>query len=261
MSLSGNKVLIALVLVLGLAGCTPSMVPVQSAVVGVDVALRRGQTVGQTFVARQDGLDGIEIFMTLATPAAGEIRLHLRSTPQSSTDLAVATFLLDQVGAPAFYRFSFSPQSHSRGEAYYVLLDLLGDGEVKVGSAPGDSYLDGALYQNANPVDAQLTFHLLYDPGAMVWGWLTQVAEWVFVLVAALFLFILPGLALLTLWTGSSALGWTEKIGLASGVGIALYPVLILWTNLAQMHWGAFYAWLPGLVALAVLIWQGRPWS
>jgi hypothetical protein len=250
-----------LILVLfALAGCSPFISQEQPVSTGEGTVLLDGQSIGQTFVARDAGLEGIEVFLTPDAPGIGGIQLHLLASPQSSTNLATATLLLERVTAPGFYRFSFSPQDNSSRQAYYLRLDLQGDGKVRVGRASGDQYLEGALYQNDNSVDAQMSFRLLYEPSRMLSSRLAEAAQGFGVLGIAFYLFMLPGLALLTLWSGSSTLSWAEKVGLAIGLSLALYPLLMLWTSLAQLHLGALYAWLPGLIALGVLIWRNRTW-
>lgn len=77
-------------------------------------------------------------------------------------------------------------------------------------------------------------------------------------LFLGLFLYILPGLALLSwLWRGR-ALSWGEKLGLASGLGVALYPILFLWFYVFRFAPGAFYAWIPGALAIFALFWRYR---
>jgi hypothetical protein len=67
-----------------------------------------------------------------------------------------------------------------------------------------------------------------------------------------LFLYVLPGYAILAwLWRGP-ALAWAEQLGLAAGLTIALYPILLLWLYLIGVQPGAFLAWIPGGVGLCV---------
>jgi hypothetical protein len=71
------------------------------------VILEPGHAVGQTFVARHGGLNGVEFWLEVPPGSVGVLRLHIRPEPQSSTDLAVAELPLEAVGSPGFYRFSF----------------------------------------------------------------------------------------------------------------------------------------------------------
>jgi hypothetical protein len=249
--------LAVLLLLSSLVACSPFVKDGQPGTASTEVILQAGQTVGQTLLARDSGLQGIEIFLGPETAGTGEIHLRLRADTQSSTDLAVSTLAVQSITAPGWYRFTFPPPNDSRGKDYYLLLELQGDGRVRVGTAPGDTYLDGALYQNESPLDAQMTFRLVYEPGQLFLGLLAQAGIWLGILGAAIFLFILPGWALLALlWPGWDALSWGERLGLAGGMSLALYPLLFLWTDIIGLHLGPLYAWLPPLVGLGIILWR-----
>ncbi|MCK4315100.1 MAG: hypothetical protein KAX24_04950, partial [Anaerolineae bacterium] len=196
---------------------------------GAEVALESGRPVGQTFVARHAGLNGVEVWLEPRQGGQGEIHLHLRADPQLKEDLATAMLPLAQVTAPGFYRFSFAPLRDSHGSYYYAFLEMLEDGVVRVGDGPGEGYLDGAMYRDHQPLDAQMAFRLVYEP------------RWVFVDLAraavgglgllgvAGLLYVVPGWALLA-WLCPERLSWAEKLGIAAGLSLALYPLLFLWT-------------------------------
>ena len=85
-----------------------------------------------------------------------------------------------------------------------------------------------------------------------------QVWEWLLVFLASGTLFVLPGWALLQLWPAAARLTWPEQAGLATGIGMALYPVLMLVTSSFGLNLGAIYAWLPPVAALLLLLWKQR---
>jgi hypothetical protein len=223
------------------------------------VTLRQGEQIGQTFVANHDGLAGIEIYALPQAAGDGEIRLHLRTDPTSSADLAASSLPVASIKAPGFYRFSFAPQPGSQGRSYYALFELAGAGRVKLDRAAGDAYLDGAMYQDGQPLDAQLGGYLVFDSPQMLLGFAGRALGWAGALAIGIFLFILPGWALLVLlWPGASDLSWGEKLGLAGGLSVALYPLLLLWTDLVGLHLGPLYAWVPSMAALIFLAWRNR---
>ncbi len=77
---------------------------------------------------------------------------------------------------------------------------------------------------------------------------------WLVYLLAVLWLFVLPGWGLLSLlYTDWSAQFWLAKIALAAGLSLALYPLLFLWTYLLGLRLGVAYAWLPGLLGIAIV--------
>lgn len=245
-------------LLLALIGCAPVVKDGQPAVLDDrSVLLASGKSVGQTFVARDRGLSGGEVFLVPAASGSGRIDLHLRETPTSSSDLATANLAVRDVGSPGFYSFEFPSQSGSLNHYYYLELDLEGDGQVRVATTAGDTYLDGALYEDGKPIDSQMSFRLRYDAVALALGLLGQAGSWLWAMVIALFLYVLPGWSLLVLLLPSSIrFLWAEKLGLAIGSSLALYPLLFLWTDLLGLHLGPLYAWLPGFFAIAFLLWR-----
>ncbi|WP_129629203.1 hypothetical protein [Candidatus Oscillochloris fontis] len=80
--------------------------------------------------------------------------------------------------------------------------------------------------------------------------------EWGGALLAAMWLFLLPGWAILRLWDGAQRLTLPEQAGLAVGLGLAIYPLFLLFTDLVGLHLGPLNAWLPPLLALPLLAWQ-----
>ncbi len=75
---------------------------------------------------------------------------------------------LSEIGRPGFYQLAFAPQPDSRGRDYYALIELVGAGRIKLDRAAGDAYLDGALYQDGQATDAQITGTLIYNTPQML---------------------------------------------------------------------------------------------
>lgn len=252
------SLLLFVALLPALIACAPMVKDGQPLAAQSDIVLRARQTLGQTFTARDRGLNGIEVFLAPEASSAGMLRLHLRASSQSADDITIATLDASTVTRAGFYRFTFAPQADSRGRDYYLQLEL-SDGAVRVGSASGEMYLDGALYRDGVPLDAQMTFRLAYDPIELALGLLAMLLTWLQVIGVAVLLFIVPGWALLTwLLPNWHALSFGERLGLASGVSIALYPLLILWTAVFDLHLGALYAWVPMLAAVGALVWRTK---
>ena len=258
-----------------LTGCSGFVDRDQSNVeAGAEVTLEPGHPVGQTFVARRAGLNGVGVWLEPRSGGQGEIHLHLRADTQAGKDLATAVLPLVQVTAPGFYHFTFPPLSNSLGRYSYAFLEMEGTGAVQVGAGPGEAYLDGALYRDHQPLDAQMAFQLVYDRRWMVLdlGW--AAASGLGLLEVAVLLYVVPGWALLAwLWPGPAlrlskggdeggriSFSWPERLGLAAGLSLALYPLLLLWTDLVGLHLGPLYAWLPVAGGLAALAWRYRAW-
>ncbi len=219
------------------------------------------QTVGQTFVADYDGLTIIYFYLSSPASADGEIRLHLQADPLSNEDIVVSETVLayEAVISPGYYGFSIPPQATSNQRYYYAFLEVTGSAEILIGTAPGGTYLNGALYQNGQPQDAQAAFQLSYSRRRAIAGLGGEMVGWLSFLAAAFFLFIIPGWGLFSLlWPTWMQRTWPEKLALSAGLSLAIYPLLLLWTNIIGLHLGAIYAWLPPLVGLGIIIWRNR---
>ncbi len=220
-------------------------------------SLEPGQPVGQTFVARHGGLEGIEFFLIPTISTGQAVTLHLRSGPQAETELATATLQLPPGAAPAFYRFVFPSREASHGQYYYAFLDIPEPG-LSAALGPGDAYLDGAAHQAHRPLEAQTTFRLVYAPRQVALDLLRAAWSGLGLLAAAALLFVVPGWALLDWSLPGRSLSWAEALGLAIGISLALYPVFFLWTDLINLHLGTWYAWLPAILGAVSLLWRHR---
>jgi hypothetical protein len=226
---------------------------------GFEVALEPGQSVGQTFVARHAGLSGVEFYLLLESSVPIRLTMHLRTDPQSATDLATASLELPSEARPGFYRFVLPPLDSSHSQYYYAFLEAPESG-VSVTLAHGEMYWDGSAYRNHQPLDAQTTFRLVYAPGLVVADLLKAALGWIGLLAVTGLVFVVPGWAVLVWLLPQRRLAWPEMLGLAAGVGLALYPLLFSWTDLVGLHLGRWYVWLPTGAGLIGLILRYRTW-
>jgi hypothetical protein len=246
------------------AGCAPFVDSDQVTVEpGIHIELEAGTTVGQTFVARHGGLSGIAVWIQSREAPDLEILLHLREDPDAGEDLAVA--YLDLADAsPDSYRLFELPSAirESHGRYYYAYLEVVGIGSAVVGAASGGAYLDGALHRDHEPLDGQMSFRLTYDKQLLLAEVARAAVSGMGLLVVAGLLYVLPGWALLAWLAPGWPSGWPARLGIAVGLSLAFYPLLFLWTDLAGLHLGALYAYLPpaaGLLALFWRYWVHRP--
>jgi hypothetical protein len=199
------------------------------------------------------------VWLHPGAPATGTLTLTLHANPTSSAPLAQASLPAASITSPAYYRFAFAPLPGSRQQYYYARLELHGSGSVALVPDAPTAYQDGTLYHNGSPLDANMPFRPLYDSAALLTGLVRyDLPVWGGVLLGGGVLYLLPGWALLVLLWRGPALTWPEQAALAGGVGLALYPLLLLWTDLVGLHLGAGYAWGVPLLAAAVLLWHYR---
>jgi hypothetical protein len=248
--------------VLFIAGCSSFVDSTQTTSSdGFFKPLNDGRSVGQTFVARHAGLDGIGLYLAPDDPlTGGVVTLHLRSAPESEPDIAKVQLSVAQITRPGFYWFSLPPIFASNSARYYFFVQAqeLTGGTLSVARGPGDSYLDGAAYRDHLPVDRQTAFQLRYATEFIVSESVLNGIEKLPVLFVTLVLFILPGWASLAWLIPDRDLNWAERLGLSAGLSPAIYPLLLLYARLAQTRPGALLAW--GVPALAVLglMWMMR---
>ena len=212
-------------------------------------------SVGQTFVASYDGLNGIEITIRVNTPSV--IRYRLQSHP-GTRDLTAGEIALEPGTVPVVVRLPFTPQTNSAQTRYFLTLETEASTPLTLRAAPGSAYLNGSAYQSGEPLpDAQLAFGLVYDPGWMAWGLLKLAGTWAGMVLLFGLVYALPGWATLSaLWPGWESRTLIEKLLLAAGVGLAIYPFLLEWTDVLGLHLGVLYAWGPPILAGGYLGWK-----
>ena len=225
------------------------------------ITLESGHTLGQTFVARHGGLNGLRIWLEPGSQNPGEVRLRLWMDPSATQDAVTATLSLSQITTPGFYNFDFPALHDSNGRYLYAELETLGQATLSVRAAPGDTYWDGALYQDRQPQDSQAAFLLTYDPWWMLADLIRAAWAGFGLMMVTLLLFVVPGWALLAWMSPTTDLPWAGKLAIGAGISLALYPILFLWTDLIGLHLGPLYAGLPAIGGLAALALRYRIWK
>ena len=253
-----KKLAFALLALWLLAACSPIQ-KTEQAFINERIPLSQGTTLGQTFVARYHGLNSFSVYLEPLEAGDGRIVLTVHASPESDQVLSKVTIPIPDITSAGYVPFSFASIPQSTAAYYYVKLRVQGSGAVQVGVSGSDTYLNGALYRNAAPEQAQMAFRLGYEPAWLVRGLAGEGLAWLAFLAVGALLYLLPGWALLAwLWPGWDELVWSVKLGLGSGVSLAIYPLLLLWTDLVGLHLGPVYARLPALAGLAALGWRSR---
>ncbi len=248
-----------LILLLGLvsSGCSPVLKSGQDAS-DKTILLTSGHTIGQTFVASERGLSGIDI---LVAPAADTVlELFLYTDARKEELLTSAKLPLLAEDGAVYQRFTFPALTGSARTYYYFEIQVESGPGVAISASNGESALDGAMYQDQEPQDMQLAYRLAYDPPALLFGLAGEALQWIWFLLLAGWLFLLPGWALLRLSLCSlwAKWGWAEKTALAAGAGLALYPALLLWLHLMHLRLGNVLSWALPAASLVYLVWAGR---
>ena len=251
-------IFIGLCYILLLTACQPVGGHGQTNVGPVGVLLGPNVAIGQTFVSTFRGLTGVRVHLSPSKPGSGKIVLVLYADQGKNETLAQTDLLIGQVDEPGFFTFVFEKPITNPRDVFYLELQSIGDGQVRVGTADPASYLDGSLYQDGIAQASQLSFMPIYDPIQMAVGLFGEIASWVGWLLVSIFAFLLPGWALLDRFAEGWArrLPFGSRLSLAVACSLTLYPVLFLMAYLVGAKIGIFIAFIPGIVALAYLGFQ-----
>ncbi|MCC7129742.1 MAG: hypothetical protein B6D39_06775 [Anaerolineae bacterium UTCFX2] len=251
--------LIVIFLAGSLCGCSADIVKTEQPLQSSRVIQSRAHAIGQSFTARYAGLQGFRVLADAPDSSDGAILLHLRANPPETADLRTATISLDDLSQAGEHTLRFTPLPDSAGADYFLEFETPGDSYVRLATGPAESYLHGALYVNGSPQESQLRFELVYDPWLLAGGVLKEMLRWGCWSVLALVLFVIPGWIVLHFaLPGWENLLWGEKVGLASGTSLAIYPVIILWSRLAGIRPVPLIGGAAALLGVFALVWNAR---
>jgi hypothetical protein len=240
------------------AGCAP-VIRIEQPERSSTLKLQQGRSIGQSFVARYDGLEGVELYLKPGEDGAGEVVLSLKPSVEDASELASSAVQIQDINSPRFYKFTIPNLGSSSLKYYYFSLSPAGSGTAQLGYGPAGGYLNGSAYRDGEPLDAQLTFRLVYDPEKMILGLAGEFLRWIGYLLIAGCMIVLPGWALtswlLPVW---KPLDWLEKTGLSIGAGMVVYPLILLWSSVIGVRGGQFSAFAVPILASGSLLIRGR---
>jgi hypothetical protein len=244
-----------------LASCGERIEPAQLGAVGENVGEIRGEhTTGQTFVAQHDGLQAVEVLLaTYARKNTQPIVFHLRQDPQSAVDLRTVSLPAAEIADNEFHRFSFEPIADSHLQRYYFAISSPGSepgDAITAWIGPADGYREGSLYIDGQAREGQMIFKLGYDNAYAVSGLFRDFLSGLPVILAAVALFVLPGLALLMCLVPVWSWDWLTALIVACGLSAAMFPLLLLFSRAFGVRWNSILAWLFLAVCFVLVIWR-----
>ncbi len=220
-------------------------------------------SVGQTFVAYHDGLNTIDVLLAHDESTDVEsLSLHLRTSPESTSDLRTATLDASQIIPDSHNRFSFEPVFHSTGQRYYFEISAPTAAtaqSIMARSNHLDSYPDGALYLDNQAQDGQLVFRLGFNRAYRIAGSTWYLVRGIPIALAGIALFVLPGLALLVWLLPRRTMGIATTLIAATGVSVALTPLVLLASQLIGWRWGPSSTWIALVLCAAFVAKRWRP--
>jgi hypothetical protein len=256
--------LVALVvLAMLLLGCSPRIEAAQVHSTGEHVSEIAGDhTAGQTFVAEHDGLQSVDVLLaTFARRNTEPVTFHLRREPASQDDLRTVIVPAADIADNAYHRFSFSPIAEAHHERFYFEIESpesRTDDAITAWIGPADDYRDGSLYVAGNAREGQLAFRLGYSLPYVGWGLLRDVVASLPAGLAAVALFVLPGLALILWLVPDCSWDGSLTVIVAAGVSAALFPVLFLLADLVGLRWGSSSVWVMLVFCAGLVLWHVR---
>lgn len=243
-------------------GCgAPLIEPGQPSASQGSLRLSAVSPVGQSFMAYQGGLQGVELRLApqLGDAPSGKISFQLRRRADAPDILASGTLDGSRVTGESV-RVDFPPQSAARLQDFFLSLRYEGSGGYDLQTGPASAYPNGAAYLDGKPQESQLSFRLLHDPLLAALGVTELFGQWLVYGAAAAALLVLPGLALLLSLPPASraSAGKLDLVFLAPSLSAGVYPLLIMFTGLLGLRLGPLYAWIPA--GLSILILAPRAW-
>jgi hypothetical protein len=247
------KVLALLSVAVLLSGCVTLPDPEASQEIRNDIVgtIDGAHTIGQTFLARRPRLNGVELWLRTLGEAGGSATMTVEfftdlweAEPLVSTDVAVIAL----AGGDSV-RVLFPPQPGSAGQHYYLRLRASG-ARLGVLGRNEDGYPGGQAVLDGTSIDADLSFRLLYDYGlGTMLGDLFSVVPRAWLALPLAVLLLLPGWLLLDLAGLCRSFDLGEQVALATGLSVALVPVVLVWTGRVGLHWRQ-----PAVVIAAALL-------
>ncbi len=242
-------------IILVLSACSPIASQGQSSLTQTQYAITSETSIGQTFTSRQNGLTGIRFYLVTQNATEANLFLSVYDSPTKNNLVSTGSLKLEPLGESGYYTIDLDSPLTSYLRDYYIEITSDSQEPIGVGTAELNTYADGALYQNNDPVSAQLTFVPLFDPLKLAWGLIRQGSTWFLWLLAGIYLFLIPGYGLLLLFR-KNASDWPllVKVSGAVAISVSLYPLLMLFTRIIKLQLGVYYAILPGAVGVIYLM-------
>lgn len=222
--------------------------------------LVEGTTISQTFRSPAANLVGIELLAVLPQPLSGDSPVHATLTLERLDDpsrppLTVMRPLAD-VRHNDPLRFDLPPLPDAQGALYRLTLAAEGAPSLAVWASAEESYAEGTYWLGGAPQagDLHLTLYARYTLRQAVTDALRLFGRGAMPLAAlALFLW-LPGLAL-TLWLlPLRTLDPFALAALALALGLAIWPLLMLWLTVLGAALSAGEIWAVLALSAAALV-------
>jgi hypothetical protein len=193
------------------------------------------------------------------TQGNGTLRLVLSpSAFPNEPVLRTSELAITLPAPPGWYRFNFPSLPQSLGQLYYFALhgELPSGAILYTSRLVSATYIDGTRYVDHKPERAQMAFKLDYAFGIDAYGSIRWAGYALYLTLVIFLLFLLPGLALQLVLLPDADVGWKERLGVAAGLSLCIYPLPLLWAHVSGLHPGAAIVWSTVGLSFAVVAWH-----
>jgi hypothetical protein len=225
----------------------------QSGQIGGSTAF--GRDLSQTFTAHRSGLNEVTVWAGRTNGAEGDqisLRFELYAGDEPAPRYSTET-LFHSDGAQVF---SFPPQNDPPGQIYRIQLTAQGD-ELHFFGRAEDNYPYGQAFAESQPLDTDLAFRTtyFYGPSAVLED-LVRLSGQIWLLLPLGLVLLGPGWLLLDVLDLRKHFDAGEQSALSLALGLALLPLLMLWSSTLGLRWSWAAVIAGGVLVIAVIFWQ-----
>lgn len=190
--------------------------------------------IGQSFVSRRQPLSAIQIWYQInkeTAPANGKLKVSLFHSISDDVPLEQISIDFNNLINKSSYTIPIKYRTDPVNQTYYIEFQV-NHGEFLVYGRSEDAYYNGQAYINGVEIDSDIAFRLsyTYNESAILQDIVNIVRNTGYLLLTFIAI-LLPGGILVNILPIKSEHDRFLKIGLASGISLAIVPVFMLWTS------------------------------
>jgi hypothetical protein len=253
-----KKIFTSFLFLFFITACSPIVTSMQPVMDTDPKKFHKENSFGQTFYSKNDGLNGIGIFIG-TVEKSGVINLRLFDSFDMTELIAESEITLGENDLNQYVFFQFDRPVSSLNKDFYFVIETE-DAVCSLGNSTPSTYSWGSMYKNGKPVENQFAFSVSYNLSKMAFGVFVQILIWLFWIFIICLAFLFPGIVLFRIFW-KQRLSLAEELGIAAGLSVSVYPLILLWTNVTGVHLFAWNGIIPIVLALVYLvyhIWKNR---
>jgi len=253
-----KKFLLFFVFLICLTACLPISNSGQTIINETPKKIDSKTSLGQSFYVRNNGLQGLNIFIS-SVEKPGKIYLKLFDSSTKSTLITNSNAELSVENSGQNLYFPFDRPISSTNEDFYMVLES-SDAVGYLGIASPTSYSWGSMYENDHPIENQMVFSLSFRFAWVLIGILEQFLLWFKWILIGTSAFLFPGHVIFRIFW-KQRFTWGEELGIAAGIGFVIYPLILLWTNFfgLQLHaWNTLILIIFSAFYVIYHLWKNR---